>query len=102
MSFDEAFDAALQPLREEIAELRARLDVQERDLRRPIYDAKQLQDDLGFSKHEAYRVLRAHGVILGGRRRISATDLTRIFSKAESFSAPERLPRNEKRASALN
>lgn len=102
MSLDAAVQEALQPLRDEIKELRARLDVHERDLRRPVYDAHQLMAELGFSKHEAYNVLRAHGTQLNGRRRISATDLTRVFSREENHSAPSGARPELKRASAAN
>lgn len=98
MSLDEAFDAALQPLREELAALRHRLEVAERGLKRPVYDARQLQEELGFSQHESYNLLRAHGTLLNGRRRISATDLIKVYSReteSDSDSASRRMHSNE-------
>lgn len=84
MSLDAAFQDALRPLREELADLRRRLEAAEANLTRPVFDAKQLQDELGFSQHDAYALLRAHGTLLNGRRRISAVELMRVYSRDDS------------------
>lgn len=84
MTLDQAFHEALRPLVERIEQLEHRVEIAERDLKRPVYNANQLQDELGFSQHEAYNVLRAHGVLINGRRRISATDLIRVFSREDA------------------
>lgn len=86
MSLDAAFQKALRPIEERIEQLERRVEVAERDLKRPTYDAKQLREELGYSQHEAYAILRAHGVMLNGRRRISATDLIRIHSQPTHLS----------------
>jgi len=103
VSLDEVIHEMLAPLREEIADLRRRVELAERGLKRPVYDATQLQEELGFSHGQAYNVLRAHGTYIGGRRRISATDLIRVFSRDEvDVPAPEGARTELKRASAVN
>src|SRR5690625_5608595 len=103
MSLDEVITEMLAPLREEIADLRRRVELAERGLKRPVYDATQLQEELGFSHGQAYNVRRAHGTYIGGRGRISATDLICVFSRDEvDVPAPARARNQFERASAVN
>lgn len=88
MSLDAAFQEALRPLLERIEQLEHRVEVAERDLKRPLYDALQLQEELGFSHHGSYALLRAHGTRINGRLRISAVDLMRVYSRQDDFPAP--------------
>lgn len=88
MTLDQAFQAALKPLVERIEKLEQRVELAERDLKRPVYDARQLQEELGFSQHAAYALLRAHGTKLNGRRRISAVDLIRVHSNPDVSAPP--------------
>lgn len=84
MSLDNAFTAALQPVLAELAEVRQQLlSVQEQlalaghDLKRPVYDAKHLREELGYSEGEAYNILRAYGHRRNGRMRVLDTNLRR-------------------------
>jgi len=78
MSFETTFNKLLEPLVKELTAVRTELA----DLKRTqqagvlgvnklIYDAKQLQDQFGYSQHESYEILRAFGAKRGGRRRIT-------------------------------
>lgn len=65
----------------EVAALRAKVDELERRLKssvtRPLYDARMLQEELGFGYTQAYEVLRSHGSRQFGRLRITAENLKR-------------------------
>ena len=78
MSFEGIIRQLLEPLTTELSELRKDIS----DLKKTqqasvlgvsklIYDAKQLQEEFGYSQHEAYDILRAFGAKRGGRRRIT-------------------------------
>lgn len=99
MTLDQAFQEVLRPLVERIEQLEHRVEVAERDLKRPVYDAQQLMDELGFSHHGAYALLRAYGTRLNGRLRISAVDLMRVYSREDDFSAPSGADPAKKKAS---
>lgn len=79
MSLDELFadlsklPAQVQNLQSELAEIKSTLRNQ--TAARPTYDARQLQEELGYSKNEAYEILRSHGNKRHGRLRITADAL---------------------------
>ena len=78
MSLEAAFAKLLEPLMQELRALRSDFsDFKETQqastfhVSRLIYDAEQLQEEFGYSKHEAYAILRSHGAKQRGRRRIT-------------------------------
>lgn len=90
MSLDSAFAALLEPLLAEVKELRAEVSdlkrhqlARSQQLGRPVYDANQLQKELGFSHHQAYELLRARGFRRSGRLRITVDALSDYISGRE-------------------
>ena len=74
----------IQNLKAEIRELKNEL--RSRDAVRPSYDYKQLMK-LGYSKDEAYTILRSYGKRRNGRYRVTADNLI-AYQKGEERSAP--------------
>ena len=78
MTLDTVFAELLEPLmseikaaRAELAELKNIQQARSLNVKRLIYDADQLQQEFGYSKHEAYAILRSHGAKQRGRLRIT-------------------------------
>jgi AmiR/NasT family two-component response regulator len=73
----------IQNLKAELRELKNEL--RNREAVRPSYDYKQLMS-LGYSKDEAYTILRSHGVKRNGRFRVTADNLI-AYQKGEGRDA---------------